>query len=68
MGQEKELTISLIIPVYNVSPYIERCLKSVMEQTYDRFECILVDDVQFAHLQFYANLRYLPLSSPERIF
>ena len=44
MGQEKEVTISLIIPVYNVSPYIERCLKSVMEQTYDRFECIFVDD------------------------
>lgn len=44
MGQENEVTISLIIPVYNVSPYIERCLKSVMEQTYDRFECILVDD------------------------
>lgn len=40
----EEITISLIIPVYNVSKYIERCLKSVIKQTYNHFECILVDD------------------------
>ena len=39
-----DITLSLIIPVYNVSPYVERCLQSVIRQTYDRFECILVDD------------------------
>lgn len=44
MEQEKPTTLSLIIPVYNVSKYIERCLKSVLNQTYDHFECILVDD------------------------
>jgi glycosyltransferase involved in cell wall biosynthesis len=44
MEQKKAITISLIIPVYNVSPYIERCLKSVIKQTYNHFECILVDD------------------------
>ena len=44
MAQKEEVTLSLIIPVYKVSPYIERCLKSVISQTYDRFECILVDD------------------------
>ena len=38
------ITLSLIIPVYRVAPYVERCLKTVMCQTYDRFECILVDD------------------------
>ena len=38
------ITLSLIIPVYRVAPYVERCLKTVMRQTYDRFECILVDD------------------------
>lgn len=41
---EEIITISLIIPVYNVSKYIERCLKSVIKQTYNHFECILVDD------------------------
>ena len=38
------ITLSLIIPVYRVAPYVERCLKTVMSQTYDHFECILVDD------------------------
>ena len=36
--------ISIIIPVYNVSRYIERCLKSVIAQSYSNIECILVDD------------------------
>ena len=44
MEQKKGITISLIIPVYKVAPYIERCLKSVIKQTYNHFECILVDD------------------------
>ena len=39
------MTISIIIPVYNVAPYIEACLKSVMRQTYGgKMECIIVDD------------------------
>lgn len=38
------MKISVIIPVYNVSAYIERCIRSVMNQTYTDFECILVDD------------------------
>lgn len=39
-------TISIIIPVYNAEKYIERCLNSVINQTYDcsLLECILVDD------------------------
>ncbi len=37
--------VSIIIPVYNVAPYIEECLKSVMQQTYDgAMECLIVDD------------------------
>lgn len=36
--------VSVVIPVYNVSAYIERCIRSVMNQTYNDFECILVDD------------------------
>ena len=38
------MKVSIIIPVYNVSKYIKRCLQSVVEQTYQDFECILVDD------------------------
>ena len=38
------MKVSIIIPVYNVSTYIERCIKSVMSQTYQDIECILVND------------------------
>lgn len=38
------MKVSIIIPVYGVSDYIERCVKSVMNQTYDNIECIVVDD------------------------
>lgn len=36
--------ISVIIPVYNAAPYIERCLLSVVNQTYRNLEIIVVND------------------------
>lgn len=36
--------ISIIIPVYNVERYLERCLQSVIDQTYSNFEVICVND------------------------
>lgn len=38
------MTVSIIIPVYQVSDYIERCLLSVMKQDYSDIECIIVND------------------------
>lgn len=38
------LLVSIIVPVYNVEPYIEQCCRSVFEQTYDNCEFIFVDD------------------------
>ena len=36
--------ISIVIPVYNVEKYLDRCLSSVTKQTYNNIEIILVDD------------------------
>jgi len=36
--------ISIIIPVYNVEPYLRKCVDSVLAQTYANFEIILVND------------------------
>lgn len=38
------MKISIVIPVYNVSAYIERCLYSVFKQTYNEIEVLVVDD------------------------
>ena len=38
------MKISIIIPVYNVEDYIEKCLNSIKNQTYSNFEVIIVND------------------------
>lgn len=39
------IKVSIIIPVYNVAPYIEECFRSVMNQTMtEGVECVIVDD------------------------
>ncbi len=42
--EEKETLISVIIPAYNVAPWLERCVNSVCGQTWRRLEILLVDD------------------------
>lgn len=43
MINQKEL-VTIIVPVYNVEDYLPNCLKSISQQTYTNFECILIDD------------------------
>lgn len=38
------MKVSIIVPVYNVSCYIVKCLESISIQTYQDIECIIVDD------------------------
>ncbi len=34
----------MVVPVYNVEPYLERCIQSILNQTYKNLAVILVDD------------------------
>ena len=36
--------ISIIVPIYNVEQYLDKCVKSIQNQTYQNLEIILVDD------------------------
>jgi len=41
---EKDDLISVIVPIYNVSEYVEKCIQSLISQTHRNLEIILVDD------------------------
>lgn len=38
------MLISVIVPVYNVEAYLEKCVNSILHQTYKDIEVILIDD------------------------
>lgn len=40
----KDAIISVVIPVYNVQQYLKKCVDSILEQTIQNYEIILVDD------------------------
>ena len=37
-------SISVIVPIYNVERYLEKCLNSLMNQSFDDYEVIIVND------------------------
>ena len=44
-GKTKEMKkVSVIVPVYNVEKYLDRCVESICNQSYENIEIILVDD------------------------
>lgn len=40
------MKFSIIIPAYNVADYLENCVESILKQTYDNYEVIIVMMVQ----------------------
>ena len=47
MEQDQQLfniQVSIIVAIYNVEPYLERCIRAIQCQTYKNLQIILVDD------------------------
>ena len=42
-NKEAEL-VSIVVPVYNISDYVGKCISSLVKQTYKNIEIVLVDD------------------------
>ena len=41
---QKTVEVSVIIAAYNVENYLERAIRSILDQSFDEFEIIVVDD------------------------
>lgn len=46
---KKKYNLSVIVPVYNSEKYLKHCITSLLSQTYQRIEIILIDDGSFDH-------------------
>lgn len=44
---DREIFISIVVPVYNVENYLDECIKSILDQSYRNFELVLIDDGSF---------------------
>lgn len=44
MENENKICFSVILPVYNQASFVRRAIKSVLAQTYDEWELIIVND------------------------
>ena len=43
-GEIKFPLISIIVPIYNTNEYLQRCIDSILRQSYTNFELLLIDD------------------------
>jgi len=44
INKNNKITISVIVPVYNVENYLEKCVETIVNQTYKNIEILLIDD------------------------
>ena len=43
-SSSKRLLVTIVVPTFNVEKYVQRCLDSIINQTYDNIEVIVIDD------------------------
>ena len=44
MNSKENYKVSIIVPVYNTAKYLKKCVNSLIAQTYQNVEILLVDD------------------------
>ncbi|WP_026506352.1 glycosyltransferase [Butyrivibrio sp. MC2013] len=44
VNEHRNTELSIIVPVYNVEKYLDECVRSLLDQDYDSYEIVLVDD------------------------
>ncbi len=67
MSAKKSYSLSIILPVFNVEKYLDRCIKSIIEGTYKDLEIIIVNDgskdnsdkIIEGYLKKYNNITYI---------
>ena len=63
----ESMKVSIIVPVYNVAKYIERCLLSVLNQTWQDLEVILVNDCTLDDSMETVSYTHLTLPTTSRV-
>ena len=43
-GSEKNVELSVIVPIYNMEKYLSKCINSILIQTFSNMEILLIDD------------------------
>lgn len=44
MKMNDSVVVSVVVPIYNTASYVKKCIQSIMDQTYEKIEVILIDD------------------------
>ena len=44
MNEQSKPLVSIVVPIYKVAPLLDRCVSSLVSQTYENIEVFLVDD------------------------
>lgn len=52
----KNPLISIVVPSYNVAPYIRQCIESILNQTFSNWELLLVEVELMEPLKFVMNM------------